>query len=120
MSKRILIADDDPNLRTLIRYVIEVQTACQVCGEAVDGADAVVKAGTLTPDLIVIDYSMPGMNGIDAGGVIKAVLPNVPVILLTGEDSPEIRAGAISAGITAVVCKTEIITLGKHVSQFLN
>ncbi len=72
MPKRILIADDDANLRKVLRYFIESRKACEVCGEAIDGEDAIEKAETLNPDLIILDYLMPKMNGIDVGAALPA------------------------------------------------
>jgi chemotaxis response regulator CheB len=75
MPKRILIADDDANLRKVLRYFIESRKACEVCGEAIDGEDAIEKAETLNPDLIILDYLMPKMNGIDVGAARRADNP---------------------------------------------
>jgi DNA-binding NarL/FixJ family response regulator len=120
MPKRILIADDDANLRRMIRYFIELRMQCEVCGEAVDGVDAIEKAGTLKPDLIVLDYFMPVMNGIDVGAVLKKMLPEVPVVMFTGKDSPVIESAAISAGIRAVVPKPDMRRLVRHLEILLN
>jgi len=98
MPKRVLIADDDADLRRAIRRFLQSRTTCEVCGEAVNGAEAITKAGTLNPDLIVLDYSMPVMNGIEAGTVIKAMLPDVPVILFTSEDTWEIQSASSRRG----------------------
>jgi CheY-like chemotaxis protein len=87
MPKRILIADDDEALRAVIRRFLESHTTCEVCGEAVNGVDAIEKAEMLNPDLILLDYAMPGMNGIETGAVLKAMMPELPVILFTGDDS---------------------------------
>jgi CheY-like chemotaxis protein len=91
MPKRILIADDDEDIRRVIRWFIESRTTCKLCGEAVNGIDAIEKARTLNPDLILLDYSMPAMNGIETGAVLKAMLPNVPVILFTSQDKEPMR-----------------------------
>jgi CheY-like chemotaxis protein len=120
MLKRILIADDDASIRKVTRCFLESRTTCQVCGEAVDGADAVIKAGTLHPDLILLDYSMPVMNGIEAGAILKAMLPEVPVILFTGLDASSIEPAAISAGIRAVLPKTDMGRLAKHLDILLH
>ena len=75
MLKRILIADEDEDIRRVLRWFIESRTTCELCGEAVNGIDAIEKARTLKPDLILLDYSMPAMNGIETGAVLKAMLP---------------------------------------------
>src|SRR5579862_2671669 len=120
MPKRILIADDDEDLRKVIRWFLEAKTNCVVCGEAVNGIDAVDKARTLNPDLILLDYSMPAMNGIEAGAVLKAMLPRVPLILFTAQDTGAIESAAISAGIQAVVAKTDIGRLAGHIETLLH
>jgi CheY-like chemotaxis protein len=119
MPKRILIADDNEDIRRVIRWFLESRTACEVCGEAVDGVDAIEKARTLLPDLILLDYSMPAMNGIEAGAVFKAMLPEVPVILFTNQDTRAIEPAAVSVGIRAVVPKTDIGRLAGHLEALL-
>ena len=75
MSKSILIVDDSLPVRRMLRSFVESRTHFEVCGEAVNGRDAIEKARTLHPDLIVMDLSMPVMNGLEAGAVLKAMLP---------------------------------------------
>src|SRR6202790_723575 len=120
MPKRILIADDDEDIRRVIRWLIESRTTCELCGEAVNGIDAIEKARTLNPDLILLDFSMPAMNGIETGAVLKAMLPEVPVILMTGQDTWAIESAALSVGIRAVVPKTDIGTLAVHLETLLD
>jgi two-component system vancomycin resistance associated response regulator VraR len=120
MPKRILIADDDEDLRTMIRWFIESRTECEVCGEAVNGLDAIEKARTLNPDLILLDYSMTAMNGVETGAVLKAMLPDVPVVLFTGQDTGAIESAAMSVGIRAVVPKTDIDRLVVHLETLLD
>ena len=119
MPKRILIVDDNEDIRRVIRWFLEPRTTCEVCGEAVNGVDAIEKARTLNPDLILLDYSMPAMNGIETGSVLKAMLPQVPVILFTSQDTSAIESAAISVGIRAVVPKTDIGRLAGHLETLL-
>jgi DNA-binding NarL/FixJ family response regulator len=86
MSKSILIADDSATIRTLIRAFIENRAGFEVCGEAVDGADAIEKAKELKPDLIILDLAMPRMNGAAAASVLKRRMPKIPIILFTMYD----------------------------------
>ena len=120
MPKRILIADEDEDIRRVVRWFIESQTTCQLRGEAVNGVDAIEKARTLNPDLILLDYSMPAMNGIETGAVLKAMLPKVPVILFTSQDTGAIESAAISVGIRAVVPKTDIGRLAGHIENLVD
>jgi CheY-like chemotaxis protein len=119
MPKRILIADDDEDIRRLIRWFIESRTSCIVCAEAVNGVDAIEKARTLNPDLILLDFSMSAMNGIETGAVLKAMLPEVPIILFTSQDTGAIESAAISVGIRVVVPKTDISRLAKHIETLI-
>jgi DNA-binding NarL/FixJ family response regulator len=79
----ILIADDDELVRTIIRRAIERDTDFTVCGEAADGTDAVSKAKELSPDLIILDVRMPGLNGIEVAGILRYALPKLKIVLVT-------------------------------------
>jgi DNA-binding NarL/FixJ family response regulator len=87
LPKCILIVDDDEYLRKLVRDFLETQTGYDVCGEAVDGYDAIEKAQELKPDLIILDMSMPRMNGIEAARRLKKLLPQTPIILFTSHSA---------------------------------
>jgi DNA-binding NarL/FixJ family response regulator len=80
---RILLADDDVTIRMLIRRLLEANPDWQVCGEAVDGVDAVQKVMQLAPDLVILDLSMPKMNGLDSGREIAKINPELPMLLVT-------------------------------------
>jgi DNA-binding NarL/FixJ family response regulator len=79
ITKRILIADEDPLVRNVLRFFLESQSRFKVCGEAVNGLDVIEKARTLSPDLVVMDVSMPVMNGIEAGSVLKVCCLKFPL-----------------------------------------
>jgi DNA-binding NarL/FixJ family response regulator len=81
--KNILIADDSEMVRTKIRPALERDTPFEVCGEAVDGTDAVSKAKERSPDLIILDARMPGLNGIEVAGILRYALPNIRIVLVT-------------------------------------
>jgi DNA-binding NarL/FixJ family response regulator len=81
--KTILIADDSAMMRTIIRQAVERDTGFVVCGEAVDGTDAVSKAKELSPDLIILDVRMPGLNGIEVAGILRYALPKIRIVLMT-------------------------------------
>jgi DNA-binding NarL/FixJ family response regulator len=83
MPKSILIVDDSDTVRKVTRLFLESQIGLQVCGEAVDGVDAVEKAKELKPDLILLDLAMPRMNGIEAASVLKRMMPRVPIVIFT-------------------------------------
>ena len=82
MRKGVLIVDDAIGIRTLVRGVLE-HAGLQVCGEASNGIEAIEAALRLKPDLIVLDYSMPEMNGVEAASVLKHRMPGVRIIIFT-------------------------------------
>jgi two-component system, NarL family, nitrate/nitrite response regulator NarL len=107
MSKNILIADDNPHfLRTLGR-VLGMQPGLSVCGLAVDGVDAIEKARHAHPDLVVLDLSMPALNGIEATQALKQTMPDVPVIIFTVHKTRFVNAQAAAAGASAIISKGE-------------
>ena len=103
---KVLIIDDGEAVRDVIRIFLE-KRGFQVCGEAADGVEAIEKAKTLRPDLIILDLAMPRMNGMETASVLSSVLPGVPIILLTiyGDFMGASLAAAI--GIKAVISKTD-------------
>jgi two-component system chemotaxis response regulator CheY len=106
MSKCVLIVDDSADVRTRIRFDLE-RSGLKVCGEAVDGLDAIEKASALRPDLIILDLSMPRVNGIAAAEKLRAICPKVPIILYTLH-ADIIRSGpTLPVGVTEVVSKSE-------------
>jgi DNA-binding NarL/FixJ family response regulator len=90
----------------IIRSAFEVHTAC-IVNEAQDGADAVAKAKTFNPDLVVMDLSMPGMHGLEATRRLKKEHGPVQVILFTGHENILPQSDAEQAGLDAVVSKSE-------------
>jgi DNA-binding NarL/FixJ family response regulator len=107
MPKTILIADDNDSLRQALCTALTLESDFEVCGQAHNGQDAIDKAQRLHPDLIILDLSMPLMNGFDAARVIKRLMPSVPMILFTFYVYPAIEAEARAAGVDAVVPKSE-------------
>jgi CheY-like chemotaxis protein len=70
-------------MRRAVRRLLEERNSKVVIHEAVDGLDAVEKAEKLKPDLIVLDFSMPGLNGVEAATAIKKILPDIPIVMFT-------------------------------------
>jgi len=107
MSKSILIVDDSDITRKITRLFLEIQIGFEVCGEAVDGVDAIKKAKELKPDLILLDLVMPRMNGIEAASAIKGLMPQVLIVLFTMYKETVGNALASAVGIDAVLSKPE-------------
>jgi DNA-binding NarL/FixJ family response regulator len=118
-SKRILIVDDHALVRRVLRSFLESWTHFKVCGEAINGRDAIEKARTLSPDLIVMDFSMPIMNGLEAGAVLKAILPQVPIIMCTVHDTAAMKVQALAVGVRALVQKHDMVGLAGHLRELL-
>ena len=111
MQKRILIVDDNALTRELVRLFIESRPGFEVCGEAADGVEGIEKGGELKPDLIVLDFSMPRINGLEAAVILHQVIPNTPIILLTiYKDAIPLRL-ARTAGVASVLSKTDQLTV---------
>jgi PAS domain S-box-containing protein len=105
---RILIADDHEVIRRGVRALLAAGKDCEICGEAVDGQDAVEKARLLRPDLIIMDVSMPNLNGLEATRVIRRTLPSTQVLILTQHDSQEMMRQAANAGARGFVVKSSV------------
>lgn len=114
MPKRVLIADDSYDMRQLLCRVFEAEEGFEMCSEAVDGSDAVAKARQHRPDLIILDLSMPVMNGLAAARIIHREMPDIPIILYTLYAQAIQQSEATAAGIRRVVPKTEILALVRH------
>ena len=104
---KILIVDDSSILRHSIRSCIEENSTWQVCGEAENGKVAVEKVMELHPDLVLLDLSMPVMNGLDAARRIASVSPHTIMVMFTMHKSLQLLTSARSAGIKAVLCKSD-------------
>jgi DNA-binding NarL/FixJ family response regulator len=95
-------------MRCGLRTFLELNSDWQVCGEAVDGADAVKKAHQLAPDLIVMDFSMPEMDGVEAAREIARSGTDIPILLLSLHLSPQMIESARRAGMRGAISKAEI------------
>ena len=104
---KILLADDHPLMRQGIRSVLEGQPGWTVCGDASNGREAVAMAKRLSPDVAVIDITMPELNGLEAARQIRREMPSVEVLILTMHDSDALIAGALEAGARGCVLKSE-------------
>ena len=110
-SKIILVADDNEVVRREICRILLRETECEVCGEAEHGLDAIEKAQQLHPSLIILDLSMPVMNGIDAARVLRLRMPTVPIIVFTSYISTFLEEELRSAGVTEMVSKSDVFLL---------
>jgi CheY-like chemotaxis protein len=107
-KKRVLLVDDSALIRRAVRPFFDSHP--NVVGEAEHGREAVEKAPILQPDLVVLDLSMPVMNGLEAAPLLINILPNVWLILFTAHDGPEVEQLSRASGIHAVVPKSKAAT----------
>jgi CheY-like chemotaxis protein len=105
---RILLADDNQRMRaTLSEMISQSDPGWQICAEAVNGAEAMKKAVELKPDLVVLDFRMPVLDGFTAARHIRQALPQVPILLYTFLEFAPLEKVAKQAGINEVVNKAE-------------
>ena len=104
---RILVADDFEPWRSFVRQVLARCKSFEVIGEATSGAEAVQKAEELQPDLILLDISMPELNGIEAARRIRAIVPESKILFLTLLRSSDIAREALDAGAQGYVIKID-------------
>ena len=110
MLKLVLVVDDNAAIRHALCEAFTSEAGFDVCGEAENGRDALEKAQALRPDLIVMDLSMPVMNGIDAARALKTLMPTVPLIMFSEYSDVFSEQEAQSAGVSALVSKSEHVS----------
>jgi DNA-binding NarL/FixJ family response regulator len=106
MTTRILVVDDHPIVRHGLKTLLNGYPAWEVIAEAEDGIEAVEKACALRPDLIILDVSMPRMNGLEACRRIRKSAPECEVLIVTQHDSPQMMREALDAGARGYVVKS--------------
>jgi DNA-binding NarL/FixJ family response regulator len=104
---RILVADDHEIVRQGLRALLEAQPGWQVVAEAIDGREALDKAKRLRPDVVVLDVSMPNLNGLEATRQIRKALPETEVLILTMHDSEQLVREVLEAGARGYVLKSD-------------
>jgi CheY-like chemotaxis protein len=119
VPKLILIVDDSPVVRKTLRQTLERQPGWEVCGEAADGREAIEKAQQLKPNLVVLDLSMPVMNGLDAARELKRLLPALLLVMFTSFKTAHLIQEALSAGVSSVVPKSEPAGLVANIHALL-
>jgi two-component system response regulator AlgR len=113
----VLVADDDGLVRKLLSNLFEDEAGYELCAAAQNGEEAITLAKLHQPDLIILDFSMPVMNGVEAARELKKVMPNVPIILFTlfSPAATELALGEFS--VDRIVPKAELSHLMTHIRQ---
>ena len=103
---KVLIADDHQVLREGLRLLFEKTPDIEVIGEASDGEEVIAKAKELSPDIILMDISMPEINGLEASGRIIREMPEIKILLLSVHESDEYLAEMLNLGLAGYILKT--------------
>src|SRR5438093_391296 len=104
---RILVADDHDIVREGLRRLLTSQPGWEICAEAVNGREAVEKARQLHPDVVVLDLSMPELNGLEATRQLRKALPRTEVVVLTMHESDQLAQEIFEAGARSLILKTD-------------
>ena len=106
MRTRFLIVDDSDLVRRSLRMVLQANPDWEICGEAADGVSAVEMFKELRPNIVILDFQMPGINGIETARRMAEIAPAIPVVLFTQHASADLERHALEVGIRSVVSKT--------------
>jgi len=118
---RIVIADDHEATRRSLRSALSQDGSWEVCGEACDGKEALQRVLELHPDLVILDYLMPHMNGLEAACEIRLISPATKIVVLSMIDTPQMEGATQLVGVDAFVSKSSDVTdLVAVVKQVLN
>ncbi len=105
MVTRILVVDDTRAIRDAVRLYLEPECDLEICGEAENGKLAIDRVRELEPDVVLLDLSMPVMNGLDAARIIKSITPGIHILMLTLHTYPGLALEARKVGIDRVLSK---------------
>ena len=117
--KTILVVDDSPDVRHVVRTFLEGDATFKVCGEAGDGPEAIKKAELLTPDLVLLDFLMPGMNGIDVANVLRQLLPKTKIAIFSNYTHDFGARLSSAVGIDAVIAKGSLADMAKSLKKLI-
>jgi DNA-binding NarL/FixJ family response regulator len=117
---RILVVDDNAVMRRTLRNLLESHEDWRVCDEASDGREAVTKFDKEKFDVVVLDFQMPGMNGLDAAKQITSRSPSTPILMVTLHHSPQLAEEARKVGIRGICPKADIGCVVEGVTAILD
>jgi DNA-binding NarL/FixJ family response regulator len=116
---RILVVDDNPAIRRYLRGILEQQDGWRVCDEARNSKEAVERFRQNRPDVIVLDFQMPEMNGLDAARIIAQLSPETPILMVTLYLSKQLSDEARKVGIRGACAKTDISSVVDAIGALL-
>ena len=117
MMKRVLIADDNVYVRDLVQTFLKHAPEIEICGEAIDGAEAIEKAKKLKADVVLLDLAMPNMNGVETAAILKKTIPGITIIMFTMYSENIPKSAISSMGVDLVLSKTDGIA---HLVESIN
>lgn len=117
---RILVVDDNPSVRHYLRALLEQQSNWQVCGEAPTGGEAIQRVINGPPDMILLDFQMPDLNGLDVARQISRLFPEIPILMVTIHLSPQLAQEAQKAGIRGACSKSDVGSIVDAVDALLH
>ena len=117
---KILVVDDHEAVRRGVCAVVQTLPDVDVCGEAANGLEAIDKARELRPDLVILDVSMPVVDGFKAARLIKEILPETSILLLSMHDGSKLRNVAMSVGASGFVCKDQGVAMLRQAVQVMS
>ena len=116
---RILVVDDNPAVRHYLRAILEQQNSWQICGEARTGEEALQRAQDSAPDVILLDFLMPDMNGLDIAREIHRSKPRLPMLMVSVYMSSQLAAAAKAVGISGACAKSDVGSIVEAVRTVL-
>jgi DNA-binding NarL/FixJ family response regulator len=119
MHARFLIVDDSEPVRQGLRKVLRANPEWEICGEASDGLTAVEKFRDLHPHVVILDFKMPGINGLETARRMLEIAPTVPIVMLTQHASASLEEHAQEVGIRSVVSKTDVFSMVGMIEELL-
>ena len=119
MHTRFLIVDDSEPVRQGLRKVLRTNPGWEICGEAADGLTAVEMFRDLRPHVVILDFKMPGINGLEAARRMMEIAPAVPIVMLTQHASASLEEHAQKVGIRSVISKTEVFSMVGMIEELL-
>lgn len=105
---RILLVDDHELIRQGVRFIFSRDPQFAICGEAANGSEAIEQVTKLNPHAVILDISMPVMNGLEAATEIRRLAPKTKIVILTMHDSPQMRSQSQNAGADAFITKSQV------------
>lgn len=117
---RILVVDDNPAVRHYLRALLEQQSSWQVTDEARTGAEALQRVKKNPPDMVLLDFQMPDLNGLDVARQISELFPQIPILMVTIHLSKQLADEARRAGVRGACAKSDIGSIVEAVDALLH